>query len=453
MGGTARRCYQGVVAGLATGIAIGGWGAAPAHASGYFLRDQSAIGQGSSFAGSTARADDPSMQFFNPASMVRLPGFQTSLVGTYVAPDATVESSSGRRAAALGGSTILGGTGGDVAQDAFVPATYATAQVAPDWWLGLSVNSPWGLITKTGAGDVGRYHAMTSVLRTVEVAPSVAWKATPEFSLGASLILQYMSARLSNAVDFGSIGAAAGLGRLGLTPGSADGIGSVKGDDYSVGWQIGALWEPHPGTRLGANFRSAVFQKLDGSWLSFENVPAALANSFRAARASTKVTTPESVTLGLWQDLGRGWTLLSDVSWTNWSRFQEIRIKADGRADTVTAENWRDTVFASVGAEYQVNEKLRLRTGFAYDQTPVKTAYRTPRLPDTDRYWLSAGASYKVTERLEISAGYSHIFARDGIVNLSAGSSASSPDFLRGNLQQRYSNAVDVFALQARITL
>ncbi|MHB0669357.1 OmpP1/FadL family transporter [Roseomonas mucosa] len=453
MGGTARSCCRGLAAGIAAGAAALGWSAAPAHASGYFLRDQSAVGQGSSFAGSTARADDPSMQFFNPASMVRLPGFQTSLVGTYVGPRSEVESSSGRRAAALGGSAILGSTDGDVAQDAFVPATYTTAQIAPDWWLGLSVNSPWGLITNTGAGDVARYHAMTSVLRTFEIAPSVAWKATPQFSLGAALIVQHMSARLSNAVDFGSIGAAAGLGRLGLRPGSADGIGSVKGDDYSLGWQVGALWEPHPGTRLGANFRSAIFQNLDGSWLSFENVPAALANSFRATRASTKVTTPESVTLGLSQALGNRWTLLSDVSWTNWSRFQELRIKADGRADTVTAENWRDTIFASVGAEYQVNDKLRLRTGFAYDQTPVKTAYRTPRLPDTDRYWLSVGASYKVTERMEISAGYSHIFARDGIVSLSSGSNPGSSDFLRGNLEQRYNNAVDVFALQARIAL
>jgi len=456
MGGTARCCCRGLAAGVVTGVATGlvvmGWSAAPAQASGYFLRDQSAVGQGSSFAGSTARADDPSMQFFNPASMVRLPGFQASQVLTYVSPSAEVDSSSGRRAAALGGSPILGGTGGDVAQSALVPAGYATYQLSPDWWLGLSMNSPWGLITKTGAGDVARYHAMTSVLRTVEVTPSVAWKATPEFSVGASLIVQYMSARLSNAVDFGSIGAAAGLGRLGLTPGSADGVGSVKGDDYSVGWQIGTLWEPHPGTRLGASFRSAVFQKLDGSWLSFENVPSALANSFRAARASAKVTTPESATLGLWQDLGRGWTLLSDVSWTNWSRFQELRIKADGRTDTVTAENWRDTVFASVGAEYQLNEKLRLRTGFAYDQSPVKSAYRTPRVPDTDRYWLSVGASYKVTERMEISAGYSHIFARDGVVHLRAGNPGSA-DFLRGDLDQRYSNSVDVFALQARITL
>ena len=181
-------------------------------------------------------------------------------------------------------------------------------------------------------------------------------------------------------------------------------------------------------------------------------MPSALANSFRAARGSAKVTTPESATLGLWQDLGRGWTLLSDVSWTNWSRFQELRIKADGRADTVTAENWRDTVFASIGTEYQLNEKLRLRTGFAYDQSPVKSAYRTPRVPDTDRYWLSVGASYKVTDRMEISAGYSHIFARDGVVHLRAGSPGSA-DFLRGDLDQRYSNSVDVFALQARISL
>ena len=83
----------------------------------------------------------------------------------------------------------------------------------------------------------------------------------------------------------------------------------------------------------------------------------------------------------------------------------------------------------------------------------MKSADRAPPVPDPDRYWLSVGASYKVTERMEISAGYSHIFARDGIVSLSSGSNPGSSDFLRGNLEQRYNNAVDVFALQARIAL
>ncbi|MCK8785716.1 outer membrane protein transport protein [Roseomonas sp. NAR14] len=424
----------------------------PAAASGYFLRDQSAIGQGSSFAGSTARADDPSMQFYNPASMVRLPGFQTTIVGTVIDLDSSANSVTGSRAAALGGSVITGTNGGNIGATAFVPATYITAQVAPQWWVGLSVNAPWGLVTKSDVGGVARYYAQTTSLATYNFSPSVAWQVTPTFSLGAALQVQYATAHLSSAVDFGAIGAAAGLGRYGLLPGRADGRATVRGDDVALGWQIGALWEPWQGTRLGVAFRSAVFQELSGNYVQYDNVPALLARAFPQAAGRTKLTTPESVSIGLSQRLSERWTLLADASWTNWSRFRELRVQIDGSPDNVTPERWRDTAFAAIGAEYQATDRLRLRTGFAYDMTPTSTETRTPRIPDNDRYWLSVGASYRITDKLEVSAGYSHIFARDARVSLRAGG-PTSPDFLRGNLDAVYRGSVDVFALQLRLAL
>ncbi len=53
-----------------------------AAASGYLLREQSAVGQGSSFAGATARADDPSFLFFNPAALGWHSGYQAAVVGS-----------------------------------------------------------------------------------------------------------------------------------------------------------------------------------------------------------------------------------------------------------------------------------------------------------------------------------------------------------------------------------
>ena len=86
---------------------------ATALASGYALREQSALGQGASFAGIIARGDDPSVLFFNPASMAWLDGTQASFVGSLLIPDASVASARGSRASALGGSPIAGRRGGD----------------------------------------------------------------------------------------------------------------------------------------------------------------------------------------------------------------------------------------------------------------------------------------------------------------------------------------------------
>lgn len=139
------------------------------------------------------------------------------------------------------------------------------------------------------------------------------------------------------------------------------------------------------------------------------------------------------------------------MSWTNWSRFRELRVDFDNRPSSVTEQRWRDTVSFAVGAEYRATDALRLRAGFAFDPTPVRDETRTPRIPDSDRYWASIGASWRVTPNMELTAAYTHIFARDTTVRLRDGGPGSS-DFLRGNLNLDYRASVDIVAVQARLT-
>jgi long-chain fatty acid transport protein len=213
-----------------------------------------------------------------------LPGYQASALGTIIVPRMEPQRGGASRAAVLGGGPIAGSLGGDAASDAFVPATYGTAQVGQDWFVGIGVTSPWGLVTKYGTDFIGRYHALTSELLTMNVAPTVAWRVAPTLSLGAALQVQYAAARLSNAVDFGSAGAISGLGAMGLRPGGADGRATADGTDVALGYQLGLLWEPAAGTRLGLSFRSAVFHELSGD-TTFEGVPAPLARAFRSGAA------------------------------------------------------------------------------------------------------------------------------------------------------------------------
>lgn len=423
--------------------------AGTAGATGYELREQSALGQGASFAGAAARNDDPSMIFFNPAAMSGLRGIQGSLVGSGIFPSGEAVSGTATRNAALGGSRIQGSLGGDIALDAFVPATYATMELAPDWRFGLGVTSPWGLVTKSPADSIARYHALTSSLRTINVTPAVSWQVLPNLAIGAGLQIQYASARLSSGVDYGAIGAAQRI--PGFVPGARDGSSVVTGTDTAVGWQIGAQWEPLAGTRLGAAFRSAMFHELTGD-AKFEGVPfpLSLSPNFANTGGRAKLVTPETATFGLSQRIDERWTLLAGLQWTNWSRFQELVISFDnGRAPSVTEEKWRDSVFVSLGGEYRWNEELTLRAGFAYDQTPVRDADRTPRIPDNDRYWLSFGASYQIHRNVTLSAAYTHIFESDATVNLQD-PGPNNTNLFRGNLNSTYQASVDIVTAQLR---
>lgn len=421
--------------------------ASGAHAAGYALVEQSAESQGVSHAGAAARADDPSTLFYNPAGMARLPGYQITVSGSYISPSASLQSGSASTNVRGGTLPVSGVTGTDAARDAFLPALYATAQIGRDWHVGLSVTSPFGLTTKYDTSSIARYYALTSVLRTTDIAPSVAWQALPNLSFGASLIVETADARLSNAVDFGTIGAGAGLARFGLLPGRADGIATVRGGDAELGYQLGVIYEPIPGTRLGLDYRSTIYHKVTGS-VSFQNVPALLAPSFPYQRASAKLITPGNLTLGLAQDVGPV-TLLGGLTYTQWGRFQQLQANFVS-GGSLTEEKWHDTVTVNAGADWHLNDALTLRAGVAYDQTPVKSQYRTPRIPDGDRYWISVGATYAVTKNISVSAAYSHIFVQDTKVSLTD-LGAGTPNFLRGNLNANYSNAIDIFATQAKL--
>lgn len=436
-------------AALLAGIAMAAASAAgTAQASGYALLEQSAMFQGASFAGAAARADDPSTLFYNPAGMTQLPGYQISASGSLIMPQANLGSGAASLNTPLGpyfpGGFPGGSTGHDAGASVMLPALFATAQVAQDWHVGLAITSPFGLTTKYDTSSVARYYGLTSSLRTFDITPSVAWQALPTLSVGAALRVETASARLSQAVDFGSIGYAYHI--PGYFPGANDGIAQVKGSDTSVGWQLGALWQPLPGTNIGFDYRSPVFHNLGGS-IYFQGAGPISANpTFAASTAAAKVVTPDTFSLSWAQNLGQV-TLLASVDYTLWSRFKQLLITWP-TGSSLTQENWNNTIMFSAGADWRVTDTVTLRGGLAADLTPVSSDYRTPRIPDGNRYWLSVGATWKPIPRLALSAAYSHIFVDNTKVSLTD-LGPGTPNFLRGNLVANYNNQINILSAEA----
>ena len=429
-----------------------------AHASGYAVREQSAAGQGSAFAGMTAGDGGLSAMFFNPAALglAKTAGAEQDVA--IILPKAEVTSASG--------STILGTPipGQDHQSDAYpniaAPAVYGAYPLSADWTVRLAVNAPFGLGSKYDDDWTGRYHAIKSKLFTVNATPTLAWRPAPWLMLGGGFSTQYIHADLSNAIDFGTIGAAR-QARTGAAlpiapvPAGQDGKAEVEGDDIGFGVVLGAMVEPAKGTRLGLSYRSQVSHELDGD-ADFDlgtsgmgAIVSAATGQFVDTGVQASLTTPTMVSFGASQEVGERLNLLADVQWTDWSQFDQLRIEFDNPAQqaSVTQENWKDTWFASVGAAYRLNDQWTLRTGVAYDETPVPDADRTPRIPDGDRYWISAGASWSPSPSWTFDVGYSHLFIEDVDVDLSATGTGNT---FRGNLQASYESSIDIFALAAR---
>ena len=436
------KCYAGVST-LVVAVSLA-W-AGDVMASGYAIKEQSASSLGTAFAGAGSSAQDPSVMFFNPAGITRLDGYRISGVASGIFP--RTEFSNDGSVLTPPGLTIPGGEGGDAGDDALVPAVYLTA--APNDFLhfGLGVNAPFGLSTKYDDHWVGRYHAIESALETTNINPVVAVKPISWLSFGAGLQIQYIDAKLTRAIDFGSI--LAGSGVPGAVPFGSDGEVELNADDWGVGFTAGVLVEPIQGTRLGLSYRSYIDQELDGD-AKFKSVPLPLQAIavFQNQNASAEVTTPDSIDLSVYHEINDRWAVMGDVQWTNWSHFDELRVEFDkaGVPDDVTEERWHDSWFFALGTQYKLLDPLTLRAGVAYDQTPIRDKYRTARLPGEDRYWIATGASYAFNDWLSADLGYAHLFLRDADINENV---ATGP--VTHQLNGQYDAAVDIVSLQVNV--
>ena len=431
-----------------TAFAVG----SSAQAAGYALREQSTTAQGTAFAGATASASDVSYMFFNPASLGWVERVEIEAMGTAVMPKVKLKSASG---STVLGTPISGGTEeDDIAENAVLPAFYAAVPLPYGVRVGMGVNVPYGLETDYSRDWVGRYHGIRSEVTTVNFNPAIAWRPTSWLGMGGGFQAQYIDGTLTNAIDFGTIGAAARI--PGAVPGGDDGHARLHGDDWAYGWNAGVILEPVTGTRVGLAYRSEVDHTLRGD-VNFTGDDAGIANLIRAGTglftdtdADLSLTTPASLSFGLHHDLTDRVALMAEAQWTDWSVFDQLTVKFDNPAqdDSVTEEEWRDAWFFALGATFKATEQLVLRAGVAYDQSPVRGDYRTPRIPDGDRYWLSLGAGWRPASWLDLDAAFTYIDVDSTSVRLAASDTGSTA---RGNLNADYDSYILLLGLSARM--
>ena len=420
----------------ATLVLIATTAAGSALASGFQLKEDSAVGLGSAFAGAGSAAGTPSTVFDNPAGMMQLPGLQIQLGGTLIAPSASF--SGGARNTF--GLPIAGTSSANAANLGLVPHLFATYRINPQWAVGLAITSPFGLATSYPSGFVGRYQADKTDLRTININPSIAYQPLPWLSLGAGFSAMYARAVFSTFIN-SSTAAASVLGRpIALR----DGYFRLRGDDWAFGYDFGVLIKPTPITNIGLTYRSRVQQNFSGSADYIVPTPLNLSSRFASSGGTAKLVLPDTAGISVTHRLSPQLEVAIDLDWTNWSQFKQLNaFRSNGTLISSTPERYKNTFFLSAGGAYQIDDRLTLRAGTAFDKTPVSDAYRTARVPDEDRFWLAGGLSYKVLPNATVDFGYAHIFVRDSKINeLSA-----TGDRLTGT----YSNSIDIVSLGSRM--
>lgn len=354
-----------------------------AWSGGFALNEQSVKSMGTAQAGRASSAADATTTYTNPAGMTALKGNNISGNLTYIYVPADITNAQGSHP---------GSNDGDMIPPQWVGSGFMTHQVNDDLTIGIGNYAPFGLSTNYEGNFQGRYFGDKSKVKVLAIQPAIAYKLSPELSIGAGISISQLEGTLSASIHP-------------LVPNSHL---EVMGDDMSYGYNFGVLWQLQPATRIGFDYRSKSDYSLTGT-TEIRNLTGANGNY----AASLDIATPASFELALSHQLNDDVTLHTSAVLTQWSVLENLNIintGAPGSLATVTETlDWKDAWMYSVGADWKYRNDLTLRAGLGIDQTPVSDAHRSVRVPSEDRTVLSLGASYVFNDKLSFDASYMYL--------------------------------------------
>ncbi|MCY9845635.1 outer membrane protein transport protein [Vibrio caribbeanicus] len=410
-----------IVSGLITPSAM-------VSAAGFQLAEYSATGLGRAYAGEAAIADNASTQWRNPAMLPYLEGTQISTGAIYANPniDLTGQVDGSKSANAH-----------DFADAAVIPNLYISHRYSDALALGFALGTNYGMETNLGSDFAASHFGNEASVKTMEANLNLGYKLTPEWSLGGGL--RYVQGE-------GSFGASAPKNNIAALPQGTK-LKYMEGDDNAFGWQVGTAWQINSDHRLGFTYKSEVKLKLEGY---ATGVGFGLFNDQRD-NGSMDLALPATAELASYHQINDKLALHASVNWTDWSSFEKLEAQLNTKgSQTVKEEHWKDNYRFAIGATYQLDPKLALRSGVAYDTSAVDDKNRTTTIPETDRTWLSLGASYEVTKKFTLDAGLTYIIAKDASIKESRGyASDDTAQALGGEFTGEVSGNIWLVGLQA----
>ena len=341
-------------------------------------------------AGYAARAQDAATVLTNPAGMTRLDKSQFLFGGQalYGVVQFTPNSLTSPSLGTNDGGNCIG----------FLPggSAFFVWSATPDLKVGFGLFSNFGLSLSYDDAWVGRYYVQSATLLGLSMMPSVAYRFLPWFSAGVSVNVMYGILKDQAAVN-------------GILPSTPDGTLKLDSNAWGVGAEVGVLFEPGKGTRIGATYTSPI--SLDfGATPSLTNVADALLRLQKPLSLGMK--DPQGVMVSVYQELVPGLALLANVGWQNWSQFGKVDVQIADQAQTSSTFNlnYSDTWHGALGAQIRAAEGWQISSGVSYDSSMLSNQQRTPSVPVGSAFRIAAGVQHPVSESVELGLAYEFLW-------------------------------------------
>lgn len=401
---------------LATAMLLAAGGA---NAAAFQLAEVSTSGLGRAYAGEAAIADNASVVATNPALMSLFKTAQFSTGGVYV--DSRINMNGDVNASVKNTTmktTKYGSTSQrNVVPGAFVPNLYFVAPVNDKFALGAGMNVNFGLKSEyDDSYDAGVFGGKTD-LSAINLNLSGAYRVTEGLSLGLGVNAVYAKAQVERnaGIIVDSVKDTQVQTALKIVDSKTKIPDILTSKDKSVvslqdraawgfGWNAGVMYQFNEANRIGLAYHS----KVD---IDFTDRTATSlgAKDIEAGKTGITLTLPDYLELSGFHQLTDKLAVHYSYKYTHWSRLTKLHASYENGKKAFEKElQYSNNSRVALGASYNLDEKLTLRAGIAYDQAASRHQ-RSAAIPDTDRTWYSLGATYKFTPNLSVDLGYAYL--------------------------------------------
>lgn len=330
---------------------------------------------------------------------------------------------------------------------------YLGYRVYPNLAIGLAYNTPFGNSLKWPKSWDGAHLIQDIKLQSHILQPTISYKIMDRLSIGAGLMVAVGNVDLSRALmraeDLHTIGAMIEPALpaeqkdqiMGLINGTsvAPGYARLKGTaKVRMGFNVGILFDASEKVSIGVSYRSKIKMKVKegDAELTYANRqiedlmdmlgkmnPALSIPKYNQGTFHAELPLPSNLTAGVSYRPTDKLELALEAQWVGWSAYDSLNVRFNepelGIAPILAEKDYKNSIIIRVGGEYKVYDRLDLRAGVYYDQSPIREGNYNPETPGMDKLGFSLGASFAPYERFKIHLGLLYIqgLSRDGSYN------------------------------------
>lgn len=400
---------------LATAMLLAAGGA---NAAAFQLAEVSTSGLGRAYAGEAAIADNAAVIATNPALMTVFKRAQFSTGGVYINSKVDMRGDVATKINQLQVGNEKGSASkNDVVPEAFIPNLYFVAPVNDKLALGAGMNVNFGLKSEYGRDYAAGLFGGETKLSTINLNFSGAYRVTQGLSVGLGLNAVHAKAKLDRTAGIlkktaDTIKPQANTLKS-VLPGVEEFANSfsknksvVQLQDKSAwgfGWNAGLMYQFNENNRMGLAYHSAVD-------IDFTDYTATSLQAKKLGEESSlTLRLPDYVEFSGLHQVTNRFAIHYSYKYTHWSHLNKLYARYNDGTTAFDKElQYSNSSRVAFGGTYDIDDKLTLRAGVAYDQAASRH-YRSASIPDTDRTWYSLGATYKFTPHFSVDFGYAYL--------------------------------------------